>query len=63
MKRVALIIPDAGPLISLGKAKSLDILLGLYLIRAPSKPYKMRGFFSFPRRRVGTRMRVRNISD
>ncbi|TGO01975.1 hypothetical protein PN36_32870 [Candidatus Thiomargarita nelsonii] len=31
MKRVALIIPDAGPLISLGKAKSLDILLKLEL--------------------------------
>jgi len=31
MKRVVLIIPDAGPLISLGKAKSLDILLKLDL--------------------------------
>jgi len=31
MKRVALIMDDAGPLISLGKAKSLDILLKLDL--------------------------------
>ncbi|RKZ82755.1 MAG: hypothetical protein DRR19_20155 [Candidatus Parabeggiatoa sp. nov. 1] len=31
MKRVALVIPDAGPLISLGKAQSLEILLKLDL--------------------------------
>jgi hypothetical protein len=31
MKRVVLIIPDAGPLISLGKAKNLEILLKLDL--------------------------------
>jgi hypothetical protein len=31
MKRVVLVIPDAGPLISLGKAKHLEILLKLEL--------------------------------
>ncbi len=31
MKRVALVIPDAGQLISLGKAQSLEILLKLDL--------------------------------
>ncbi len=31
MKRVVIVIPDAGPLISLGKAKNLEILLKLEL--------------------------------
>ncbi len=31
MKRVVLVIPDAGPLISLGRAHCLDLLLQLHL--------------------------------
>jgi len=33
MKRVVLVIPDAGPLISLGRAHCLDLLLQLHLPR------------------------------
>jgi len=37
MKRVTLIIPDAGPLISLGKINRLDILLKLLVIYSVSR--------------------------